>query len=339
MKRRLFLVAAVTALLAASCGGGPDPSAGGVITAQPLAYSLTGDLNLDYHTELDTMMTTSFGDVFRSLDPSMPSQMVTEMEMSFDSNYRVESGSTPGTYRVSMNLTGFELGSGSVEMGSESFDFDDLPQSELDKALEGQLNEVVYEINDKGEVLSMEIEGLTIDVNAMLGGTSAGGLSSGQMFGPELPDGEVQVGDQWTTTSEQTFPGMEPIATEMEHSIVRAEERGGVQTWLIKSDAVTDPYSITWEDLIAMAESIGGMEAMGIDESFPPAYQMSMRSAPSTTTTYTWFDPVSGLAVATDVTTHISMTVEMGGLPGIAGSVSMGVGGYTHMVMELENGN
>ncbi len=336
MSRRLLFSVVVMAMLVAACGAGPDPSTdGGVVTAQPLAYSLTGDLSLRYHTDMDTEITTSFGDAFKALDPSLSSDMVTKMEMAFDTGYRIESASEPGTYQVTMTLDGMELGSGSVDTGGESFDFSDVPQGEVDAALESQLSEVVYVIDAKGEILSLKLGGLSIDVNALLGGTSSGGISSGHMFGPQLPDHDVQIGDSWTTTTEQSLGEMDPIVTEQTHTILRGEERNGFDTWLIRTKATTGAYTITWADLLAMAEAFGGLEAMGIDDSLSESYQMSMRSAPTSTTTLTWFDPDRGLAVATDVTTNMVMTIEMGGLPGLPGSMTLGVDGYTHLLMEL----
>lgn len=336
MSRRLSLLAVVVTLLTAACGAGPDPAAGGdLVSARPVAYSLTGDLALNYHTTMESETTMSFGEAFRDLDPALGSGMVTKMDMSFDIGYRIESGSESGTYQVTTSIDSMKLGSGSVKMGRESFDFSDLPQSELDAALEGQLSEVVYVIDDKGEILSMELAGMSIDVNAMLGGTNSGTISSGQMFGPELPDGEIQVGDTWTTTSEQAFGAGDPIVTEATHTILRSEERNGYQTWLIRSKATTDAYTITWEDLVAMAEAFGGVEEMGIDTSVAPSYQMSMRSAPSSTTTITWFDPIGGVVVASDITNNVAITIEMGGFPGLPGSVSVKADGYTRMLMDL----
>jgi hypothetical protein len=74
---------------------------------------------------------------------------------------------------------------------------------------------------------------------------------------------------------------------------------------------------------------------MGIDTSLAPSYQMSMRSAPSSTTTITWFDPIGGIVVASDVTNNVAITIEMGGFPGLPGSVSIKADGYTRMLMDL----
>ena len=69
----------------------------------------------------------------------------------------------------------------------------------------------------------------------------------------------------------------------------------------------------------------------------PPAFQMSMRSAPTGTTTVTWFEPDLGLTIAQDMSANIAMTIEMGGLPNTRGrSVSMAISGYTHSLMELK---
>ena len=74
---------------------------------------------------------------------------------------------------------------------------------------------------------------------------------------------------------------------------------------------------------------------MGIDKSAAPSFQMSMRSAPSSTTTITWFDPIGGVVIASDVTVNVAMTMEMGGFPGLPGSVSVKADGYTRMLMDL----
>ena len=335
MSHRFVLVAAVLALVSGACGAGPDPAAeAGPVMARPLAYSLTGAVSLDYHTEMETEMTTTFGDALTAIDPSMPSQMMTQMEMSFDSNYMIEDGPEPGSYRVAMTLDNVELGSGSIEMGREKIDISEVPKSEIDAALAAQMPEFVYIIDDKGEVISVEFGGMTVDVDSLLGGTSSNAFSSGQMFGPQLPEGEVNVGDTWTTTSTQEF-GDNIIETEETHTILRTEERNGFNTWVIKTKATTGAYTISWQDLIAMFEEIGGIQNVDGMADMPPSFQMAMRSSPTSTTMVTWLDPEMGRTVATDITGNVSMTMEMGGIPGMPGSISMGMDGYTHLTMEL----
>ena len=337
MTRRLMALAAVLALLAAACGGSSDPSANGRAgaVARPLAYSLTGDVALDYRVEMDTQMTTSFGDAFRSLDPSMPGSMDMTMEMEFLTGYRVSPGDEEGTYRVTMDVSDMKLEGGNVNMGSDSFDFADLPQGELNTVLDQQVTEVSYVITDQGEVLTMEVAGVPIDVSGILGGTSTGS-ATGQMFGPELPEGAVSIGDTWTTVSEEQFPGMDPIVTEQTHTITGREEKNGYDTWLIRTESSTGAYTITWDDLVTMAETMGGLGELGIDEGMPPAFAMSMRSAPTGTTAYTWFEPDLGVTVAQDVVGYFSMTMEMSGMPNTGGrSVDMSVNGSTHMYMQL----
>ena len=332
-----MLVAAAVALVATGCGGSSDPSVNaGPVRARPLAYSLTGDVTLQYHTEMETAMTARFGDELTSLDPSMPSTMQTEMVMAFDSTYRIEDGPEAGTYRVAMTLDSIDLKSGSVEMGGQKVDMGDVPQSEIDAALASQLPEFVYIINDKGEIVSVEFGGVAMNVEGLLGGTSAGSFTGGQMFGPQLPDGEVNVGDSWTTTSTQEF-GDKVIETVETHTILRTEERNGVDTWVIKTKAKTGAYTITWEDMIALYEDFGGIQNMEGMEDMPLSFQMAMRSSPTSTTMMTWLDPVLGRAVAVDISGSVAMTMEMGGIPGMAGSFSMDMDGYNHITMELVN--
>lgn len=338
MTRRLTVLAAVLFLVAAACGGSSDPTAdkGGIAVARPLAYSLTGDVELDYRVQMDMVMTTTFGDGFRALDPSMPGSMDMSMEFEMVTGYRISEGDEPGTHRVTMDVRDMKLGGGSITMGSEKMDYSDLPQSQLDEVLDQQVTEVSYIITDQGEVLSMEIAGVPIDVSGILGGTSTAS-ATGQMFGPQLPDGPVNIGDTWTTVSEEELPGMDPIVTEQTHTITGREEKNGYETWVIKTEASTSAYTITWDDLVAMAEQLGGIGELGVDESMPPSFSMSMRSSPTGSTTYTWFSPDLGLTVAQDVTAHVAMTTEMGGLPNTGGrSVSMSMDGSTHMYMELE---
>jgi hypothetical protein len=158
------------------------------------------------------------------------------------------------------------------------------------------------------------------------------------MFGPELPEGAVNIGDSWTTVSEERLPGMDPIVTEQTHTITGREEKNGYDTWVIKTEASVDAYTITWNDLVAMAEELGGIGELGIDESMPPSFTMSMRSSPTGSTTYTWFAPDLGVTVAQDVTAYVAMTMEMAGLPNTGGrAVNMSMDGSTHMYMELES--
>ncbi len=336
MTRRSLVFIAVVALVATSCGGGESSSQGAVV-ARPLAYSLSDDAVLDYSVDLDMMMNTNFGDSFTGLDPSAPSSMATSMEMSFDSHYQVTPGGEDGTYRVTVAFDNMKFGKGKVEMGRESFDFSDLPQGELDAVLDAQIVEVAYNIDEQGRILSMEIGGQTIDVGGILNGTTTVAANNGQMFGPELPEGQVQVGDTWTTTTEEQLPGMDAITTEQKHTIIRSEEYNGYQTWVIKTDSSTGAYTITWDDLLAMAEELGGLSSLGIDETMPPGFQMSMRSSPSGATMITWFEPELGLTVAQDVTANIAMAMEMAGLPNSGGrAVTMDMDGYTHMLMELD---
>lgn len=338
MSRRFLVLIAVVTLLIAACGAGPDPSADGAIaTARPLAYSLTGDIELDYRVDMDMQVTTTFGDTFTTLDPTIPESMDMVMEMGFDARYRIEEGEAPGTYRVAMTMQNLEMGSGSIDMGSESFSFDDLPQSDIDGLLESQIGEMAFVIDEQGEVLSMEVAGQTFDISGILGGTSPAAGGVGQMFGPTLPEGDVKVGDTWTTTSEQGLFGMDPIITEEVHTITGRESRNGHDTWVIKTESSTGAYTITWDDLIVMADSLGGLSEIGVDEGMPPGFEMSMRSAPSGATLITWFDPELGVSVAQDMTMKLRMTMEMAGMPGTGGrAVTMGIDGYTHMVMELQ---
>ena len=120
MSRKLFVVALVS-LLAASCGAPPAADSGPVV-ARPLAYSLTGSDVMSYHAEIETDMTLTFGEEIRSLDPSMPASMATEMAMEFDTSYEVAPGPESGTYEIAMTLDNVELTKGSVEMGSDRVD-------------------------------------------------------------------------------------------------------------------------------------------------------------------------------------------------------------------------
>ncbi len=336
MTRRFLFVFAVMALLIAACGGGSEQAAGGSLMARSLAYSLTGDVELSYHAEMETQMTTTFGEELQRIDPSMPSTMLTQMEMEFDSTYRVGEGPEPGTYRVAMTLDGIKLGKGSVQMGGQSIDLSDFPQAELDAALASQMPEFVYVIDDKGAVISIEVDGTTVDVEGILGGTSASGFSGGQLFGPQLPEGQVNVGDSWTTMSEQSI-GDVVVVTEETHTIVRSEERNGYDTWVIRTEADTSGYTIEWADMVAMFEEMGGIGQVDGMEEMPPGFQMAMRASPAGTTMITWLDPELGRAVATEVMTNMAMTMEMGGIPGMTGSMSMDIDGYTHLTMELTN--
>jgi hypothetical protein len=332
MTRKVVLLAA-TVLLAAACGGGSELGNGSA--AGSLAYSLTGDVVLDYNADMDVNITTDFGDSFQAFDPSAPSRMDMNMAMGFDTRYQVGPGEESGTYRVSMSLENLELHNGSVSVGTESVDIADLPQSQIDTMLKSQVAEVEWVIDEQGEILSLEFGDQAIDVGGMMSGMSMGG-NSGQMFGPELPDGEVQIGDTWTTSTVQELPGMDPIETEQTHEIVRAEERNGVDTWVIRTETSVDGYTLTWDTVMALAGELGGLGAVGLDAAMPAGFDMVMRASPMGGTTLTWFDPVGGVTVAQDTTMNLAMNMEMSGLPDTGGrTFTMKLGGYTDLLMEL----
>ena len=334
MKLRFLLVVAVLALIAGACGAGSESGSLSPGAARALSYSLTGDEVLTYHTEIDMNVTTNFGQKLRSLDPSFPSSMDMDMEMSMDTTYQIGAGPEPGSYRVAMTTSNLDLSKAEAQMGDEKMDLSDLPQSELDAAMNSAMPEFVYVIDDKGEVVSVEVDGVAVDVNALLSGTSGGGLSGGQLFGPELPDGEVNIGDTWTTTSEQEF-GAIAVVTEETHKILRSEEYRGHNTWVIKTESKTGAYTITWNDMVALFEEMGGIQNVDGMEDMPPSFQMAIRLSPSSSTTITWLDPEFGTAVAADISSFVAMTVEIGGLPGLSGSFSMDADTALHMVMEL----
>lgn len=333
MKLRSVLAFAAFALAVGGCGAGPAQSADGPIYARALAYSLTGDTVLTYHTDIETNTTTEF-DGMGSVGASMPGSMDMRMKMSLDSTYQIGDGPEPGSYRVAMTTDNVALESGSIEMAGEEVDLSDVPQSDLEAALDAQMPEFVYIIDDKGEVVSVEVGGVSIDVDGLLGGVSANGFSSGQMFGPELPAGEVAIGDTWTTTSEQSL-GDVVVATVETHEILRSEEHAGHQTWVIRTTATTDGYTVTWDNITAMLDAMGGMNQVEGMQDMPESFQMAMHAAPSTATMVTWLDPGLGRAIAVDNTSDVVMTMEMGGFPGMSGSFSMHIDGHNHVAMEL----
>ncbi len=332
MTRKLLVLVAVVAMLSA-CGADSSAS-GGAVVARPLAYSLTGTDTMSYHAEMEVEMSITFGETLRRLDPSMPSTMSTEMSMGFDTLYSVAPGPEDGTYRVAMTIADIDSVKGKVDMGGRSMNIGDLGGSDLRTAVKSQMPEFVYIVDDKGAVIAIEAEGTTLDVEGLLGGTSSAGFSGGQMFGPELPSETVTVGDTWTTTFEQEI-GDAVIVTEETHKVIRREEKQGRDTWVIRTDSVTDAYTINWDDMVELFAEVGGIQNVEGMEEMPPSFQMAMRSSPSTTTMLTWLDPERGEAVAVDVLVNMAMTMEMGGIPGLNGSFSMDMDGYTHMTMEM----
>lgn len=331
--RRTAAVFAALALAATACGGGNDPSVvvdrGG---ARTLGYSLTGDVALDYHVELDTTISTDIGG---ALAADMGGTMEMAMGMEFDAAYRVRAGADPGSYRIELGVSNIRLDSGSVDVAGEKVDFADLDSQEVQAALDAQAADMAYVIDEQGRLLSVEAGGESIDLGGVLSGMSPMG-NQDLFFGPELPDGEVTVGDAWATSSEQALPGLDPIRTELTHAVVRAEERDGHDTWLIKTEATTEAYTLTWDDFMAVAAAVGGIDGLGLGDEIPAAFQLSMRVAPVAATTYTWLDPVQGLTVAQETMSGFRIRMEMTGLPGTQGRVSsMEMDGTTRVVMDL----
>jgi hypothetical protein len=330
--RRFAPLFVALALAAAACGGGGDPSVMDPGATRALAYSLTGDVASGYHVAMDTTVSTDIGG---ALAATMGGTMTMAMDMEFDAAYHVGAGPDPGTYRVELGVSNMRLNSGSVKVAGDTVDFAELDPGEIRAALDAQAADMAYVIDEQGRLLAVEIDGESIDLGGVFSGMSPMG-SQDLFFGPELPGDEVAVGDSWETTSEQSLPGLDPIRTDLTHEVMRAEERNGRDTWLIKTESSTAAYTLTWDDLMAMAAALGGVGQLGLGDEVPAAFRFSMRSAPASATIYTWFDPVLGMTVAQETMSGLGIHIEMTGLPGTQGRVSsMDMDGATHVVMDL----
>jgi len=253
--------------------------------------------------------------------------MTLDMDLAARSTYDIEEGPDPETVRLTVS-TDIVDGSASMEMlgMTEAIPLDDL-------AGEMATFDMEMVIDAQGNVVEMLVGGQAIPVGLLdgLGGAGSGsllsGFDSGQLLGPELPEGPISVGSTWTTEVNSDGFGLS-FHSRSEHTIAATEVVAGHDTYRIETVTTTDEISLNFEDLMtALAENSEDLAALS-GENISGAeleaalgmfavmgIEMNYRMDRSVAETTTWFDAAGGVVVRMEMTSPQRASIEMTGIP------------------------
>lgn len=305
---RLILLALL--VLTGACGRGADADEGGTI----LQYSYRPGETLSYELELVTAMTSESTDgasTSAAADWAMDMGITERLELAF------AEGADPATIRITMTQEVLDGEAHTSTLGQEQ----SIP---LEQFTAGLQNEVSVVIDARGKLLSASIGGSELPAQFLTALSSFSGstMLQPQQLGPEFPAEPVSVGDEWQTTASTEILGLQ-IAQTSRHRLAAEEQLLGRRTYRIESLITTERYSADLADLMTVLQEtpglLGGADPAQMDAAFgqfeDSGIDLEFDMAESTASLTTWFDPVAGIVVRSELRVPIAMTMRMGALP------------------------
>lgn len=273
---RKLITVAVFALLVAACGSG---ASGETVTME---YAFAAGDGHTYLNEFSASVTSDFSGIDAGDVPEGPVEI--DLAASVLTSYAIEEGPDEGTYRVSVSFDELSDASFTVRgMGEDTtYTEDDVPSDIAEGALPGR--EVTFVVDSNGAVLSLESDGTEIPLpSSGFGGISGFGTET-PFLGPELPEGEIAVGDTWTSAWEVDLFGDQSISFSAESTF---EEIDGSGYYVISTRTTASPIEVDFADLL------GGL--LGDEAPQGGEFTLTMRISQDVATTTVWFDPERGI--------------------------------------------
>ncbi len=185
------------------------------------------------------------------------------------------------------------------------------------------LGEVVVVVDPQGKLLSASIGGIPLPTQFLTGLSGmAGNTMQPQQLGPEFPEEGLSLGEEWETSTSASVLGMD-ITQTGRHRVVGEEEVLGRSTYRIESQITTATIAADLGSMIAALREnpglMGDVDSAELDaalaqfESLGIGISFEMRE--STTSLTTWFDPVAGIVVQSELEAPVTMTMTMTGIP------------------------
>ena len=315
--RLLSLVAAMALVLAACSGGTSDASTTTTteqttttlpaLEAMPISYDLEAGQTYTYELEMNqTMEMTSSGDASALDTEDLPGHMLVKVAGPTTVTYEVADGPEPDTYELTIttDLSGIEF---DITIDGESAQPEDLPDF---AEMEPQATTIVVDKHGKpldggADMPDDMLGGMFGDFGGMMGEMGPG-FNPTQFFGPGLPDGEVEVGDSWTETTEIPLFGEDKASTTVTSTIDRIEEMAGTEVMVIETVVSTSEIRFDMaEFLLALFEGFipddASDEDLAMLEQLRGQMKFLFEVDASETNMTTWFDPEAGMALQTSV--------------------------------------
>lgn len=317
MRTRAFSLVAAVALLAAACGSASEVQ----FQPQALAYGYEAGTDLSYEFSMDMDMRMDMNIPGSAQEPvAMNMGMGMEGEIGFS----VAAGPDPGTFEVTMSGSITDVGGFYGEINGEKITGAERDQMKAAMQTSAPIPSLTMIVDEQGTVLSASALGTDIPLD-LFGGDLLGsdvfgfGGSGTGLFGPELPEGIVAVGDVWSTEYHQDILGMS-LDAYTTSEVVGAESMDGAPALVIRSVTTLDPITVSLFDMMQEIANLDAatMAAYGVTPADLDDMEsalgsgdmtMSMTSEPSVTTT--WFDPDSGLTRRVDTEGAVNVAISL----------------------------
>lgn len=310
MRTRPALLALLAlCMLAAACGEGDGADGEGAL----LRYAYRPGDALTYDVELAMNMTmTSSGDsaLTAAMDGTMAMDVTERLNLAF------AEGPDPASVEITMTQELVEGGARMTVAGQEQF----IPFDQLAAEIQ---NEVVVVVDPQGKLLSASIGGIPLPTQFLtdLSGM-AGNSMQPQQLGPEFPEEGLSVGEEWETSTSASILGMD-ITQTGRHRVDGEQEVLGRATYRIDSQITTGTITADLASMMAALREnpglLGEMDSAELDAAFEQFASLgigiSFEIRESTTSMTTWFDPVAGIVVQSELESPVAMTLSLTGIP------------------------
>lgn len=340
MSLRTFTLVAVLALVAASCSpstSASDPSTtdgsfeGTTSTSEAalqetqapeamfLSYRLVAGETYTYEVGIDQRIEMmAEGDSEALGDEEIPGDIAIDLTGTTTFSHSIEEGSEPGTFEVTItgDFTDLVI-TGTVD--GEPIGDTDIPEfAELEPVditiIVDEQGNIIPQDDELGDLFGGELGGL-----GGLGDFAGTGMSPGQFVGPPFPEDDVTVGDTWSETVE--LPGLltdDPITTEINSEVVRADAVDGHDVLVIETESVTSMIEFDLAQfLIGFLTAFVPEEASEDETAELDALMEDLRFLfiidQTVSNMTTWFDAEAGYARMAELSssTHFVMDLNM----------------------------
>ncbi len=325
MRKRLFILLSLFALVMAACSTSPESAPD---TASPqgeappevlLSYELADGASYVYDVTLDqTIQLSAEGNGAALDEEDIPESADINVAGTGQFTFDVADGPDEGTYEVTITgeLTDLKV-TGTVD--GEPVSEDDIPDF---AAVEPISTTVV--VDDKGNIIPADpsveepfgdlfggLEGL-----GGMGSGSVPGAELGQFFGPPFGDEAVTVGDTWSAIVEVPGFGSEPITTTVESEVTGTDTVGGVEVLVIDTSTVVSAFEVDLADFFIglftgfLPDDATAEEQAQIDE-LVENLRFVISSDETTSTSKTLFDPESGRTQTHEVSSLANLGFDL----------------------------
>lgn len=278
------------------------------------AYSLQAGTSFNYQVDIEQDISMAVeGDTSTIGEEDFPGDSEIHLTGSAMFTQTVADGPRPGTFEVTVvgEFTDLTV-SGTVD--GESVD-------EVPEFADLSPIDTTFVVDEKGRIIGSDAGsddplGGLMDPTSAFDPASMPDLDPGRFLGPELPDGDVGVGDTWETDDELTGFGDDPVVVNASSTVTGTDDIDGIEVLVIETNSSTSRIEIDLGEFLlgmfgALApEDMEPEEAEQFDDLLESLrFLIFIDDASSDATT--WVDPVAGIVWQSQSASSTSMGIDV----------------------------